>query len=107
MSVKKETIVALLNKNILIKPSIKQLLLFSMDDLTDFQVDNLYYLLVEADHKQEEYIKIVIKKHPDFIEYIKNFINKEVKIDSRKNENIENENNMRILEEELTKVLNI
>ena len=104
MHIKKQEIIDLLAKNVLINESLKEKIILSLNYSSDSQIDALYYILKEANNKQDEYIKLVIKQNPNFTNSIKNFTIKEIKkenLNKEKAESENNEKNLHNLEEEL------
>lgn len=107
MPSKKQDITDLLAKNVLINESLKEKMIHSLNFSSDAQIDALYYILKEANDKQDEYIKLVIKQNPNFTSSIKSFTIKEIKKENLKKEKEESENNesnLKNLEEELINI---
>ena len=74
----KSTVIDLAQKNILLSDEKKQKILRGIDGFSDTQLDALEFLLSNAHKKQGMYLERVVRKHPDFSEYLESFVNKKL-----------------------------
>lgn len=106
MENKKQNIIDLLNKNVLFREK-KEKILSNIDSLSELWLDALYYLLISANQKQSEYLELVIKGHPDFVDFLEEFENKQLAKDRKDRERKvvkEDSKKLQSLEEKLLNV---
>lgn len=76
---KKSTIIDIAKTNIFVSDEFKKEVLTKIDSLQDYQVEELFVLLSEAEEKQNNILKKIIKKNPDFLEKVKKINKAEIR----------------------------
>jgi len=73
MQNQKEILLELLKQNFFVKSELRVKILEKIENLNDFQIENLIQLLTEANQQQTDLIKKIAERNPDFIKNLNTF----------------------------------
>ncbi len=107
MENKKQKIIDILDVSVLVSQESKQKILGKLDSLSEDQLDALLVLLSDAEETQERLIKKVLEVHPDFLDFLEKYTDKEIneaRIEAENKSNKIDKGEIINLEEELDKL---
>lgn len=105
---KKQQIIDMLAISIFIKEDVRQRVLAKIDALSAWQINALFDLLSDADKKQTALITSLVKKNPNFISDLNNFIASEsskTRKAEEKKEHEKEEDYLKKLEHEIEEII--